>query len=131
MPQILVEKKILLVEDEELVCEMYKKFFEGNGVTVVVAPDGKTALNILEHDTFDVVVLDRMLSVDMDGFEVLRHMREMEKTKNTPVVILTNLNLEDSEIEFVTTHNVAGYHVKADISLDALSDVIEALFRDN
>lgn len=118
---------MLLIEDEEQVSSMYKRFFEDNGATVLVAPDGKKGLEILEKDFVDVVVLDRMLSVDMDGFEVLRQMREKEKTKHVPVVLLTNLNLKDSEIDFIEENSVAGYYVKSDISLDALSQVFETI----
>jgi DNA-binding response OmpR family regulator len=125
--RILTGKKMLLIEDEEQVSAMYKKFFENNGATVVVAGDGKKGLEILEEDIIDVVVLDRMLSVDMDGFEVLRRMRVNEKTKGVPVVILSNLNLKDSEIDFIEQNAVAGYYVKADVSLDALASIFDAL----
>lgn len=123
-------KKFLLVEDQESISSMYKKFFERSGAEVMVAPRGTEALEILKDHTFDLVFLDRNLSPDMDGFQVLEHIRQNEKTKNTAVVILSNLALKDDEIAFIEKHNVAGYYSKADISLNVLEEAVASIVRE-
>jgi DNA-binding response OmpR family regulator len=121
------KKKILLVEDENLVAEMYKSFLEKNGARVLIMRDGTSCLDALNKDTYDLVILDRILNDDMDGFEVLAKMRASDRTKETPVIILSNLNLELNEREFVDKHHIKGYYVKADVSMDALSEILAGI----
>ncbi len=106
---------------------MYKEFFEMNGADVHVEADGPSALRALEEGPYDIVLLDRILDEGMDGFDVLREMRNSDKTKNTPVIFLTNLNLEESEKGFIQSHNVSGYYVKAEVSLDTLAQVVASI----
>lgn len=78
--------KLLLVEDEKSLQHLIKLNLELDGYEVVLAPDGKKALEIFATETFDLFLLDVMLPY-IDGFEVCRQIRK--KDQQTPILFLT------------------------------------------
>ena len=79
-------KKILVVDDEQNIRELYKEEFEDMGYAVTLVADGVEALTVLDTAKFDLVTLD-MRMPDMDGIETLRKMKEKDST--LPVIICT------------------------------------------
>jgi DNA-binding response OmpR family regulator len=79
-------KRILIVEDEERIASFLGKGLRSNGYTTSAVETGADALTMVQSGEFDLVILDIGLP-DMDGFEVLRRVRE--GNKDLPVVILT------------------------------------------
>jgi CheY-like chemotaxis protein len=77
---------VLVVEDNQVNQLIAKKLLEKIGVKVSVAENGKQALEVLRHTTFDLVFMDCQMPV-MDGFEATRQMRKFDR--NTPVIALT------------------------------------------
>jgi len=78
-------KRILIIEDDKSISELQKDYLEMSGFEVVCAFDGKTGLDYIRSDNFDLVVLDLMLP-QMDGFEILK---EISDTKEIPVLIVS------------------------------------------
>ena len=108
--------KILLVEDDSLLAELYKRQFVLAGLEIVIATNGEEGLSLLGKDHYDVVLLDVLLP-DIDGIEVFRRMKVQEATRNIPVVFLTNLSQEDT-IEKAFKMGAKGYLVKASYTPD-------------
>jgi len=79
-------KKILVVDDEENIRQLYKEEFEELGYEVTTVADGIQALAALDTKKFDLVTLD-MRMPDIDGIETLRKMKE--KNSTLPVIICT------------------------------------------
>jgi DNA-binding response OmpR family regulator len=79
-------KKILVVDDEENIRQLYKEEFEELGYEVTTVADGIQALAALDTKKFDLVTLD-MRMPDIDGIETLRKMKE--KSSTLPVIICT------------------------------------------
>ena len=79
-------KKILVVDDEENIRELYREEFEEMGFEVTTVADAIQALALMNTKTFDLVTLD-MRMPDMDGIEALRKMKE--KNSSLPVIICT------------------------------------------
>ncbi len=79
-------KKILVVDDEDNIRELYKEEFTEMGYEVTEVKDGIEALAAIDKVKFDLVTLD-MRMPDMDGIETLRRMKEKDKT--LPVIICT------------------------------------------
>ncbi|OGW34882.1 MAG: two-component system response regulator [Nitrospirae bacterium GWD2_57_9] len=79
-------KKILVVDDEANIRELYKEELEDMGYEVTAVTDGMQALALLDKSMFDLVTLD-MRMPDMDGIETLRKMKE--KNSSLPVIICT------------------------------------------
>lgn len=89
--------KILVVDDEPHITELLQFNLELNDFDVIVANDGKTALDIIKKEQFDFVVLDVMLPY-IDGLDLLKIIRRDEKYKDIPVLMLTAKNGEADKI---------------------------------
>ena len=83
------EVRVLFVEDDPAVAQMYKLKLELDGYAVTVAPDGEAGLKMAKDSRPDIVFLDIRLP-KMDGFAVLENLRSDGVTKNIPVIILSN-----------------------------------------
>ena len=81
--------KILLIEDDEIVAEIYRMALIAAGRVVVVARDGEEGLRMSSDENPDFIVLDVRLP-KLNGFDVMSGMRANPKTKDMPVIILTN-----------------------------------------
>jgi len=86
--------KVLIIEDEKEVSELYKLKLTIDDYDVITAPSGQEGLKKAFKDSPDLIFLDIKMP-KMDGFEVLKRLRENSKTKKTPVVILSNFDEED------------------------------------
>lgn len=84
----MVQKRILVIEDEPNISEAIRFILTRNGWEVEVEADGLAALSRLRADPPDALILDLMLP-DMDGFEVLRNLRADAPTRDLPVLMLT------------------------------------------
>ena len=82
------KKTILAVDDEVHILELLKYNLETNGYTVITVETGEEALDLLSNEKIDAVLLDVMLP-QIDGLEVLRRIRNTEKIKKMPVILLT------------------------------------------
>lgn len=81
-------KKILAVDDERHIVRLVQVNLERAGYQVVTAFDGREALEKVEAERPDLVVLDVMMPY-MDGFEVLQTLRKNQSTRDLPVIMLT------------------------------------------
>jgi two-component system, cell cycle response regulator DivK len=79
---------ILLVEDNEMNRDMLSRRLARRGFDVVIAVDGKQCLEMANASSPDLILLDLSLP-EMDGWEVLRHLKQDAKLKQVPVIALT------------------------------------------
>lgn len=89
---------ILIADDEARIRRLVSDFLKRDGHTILEAADGKAALELIENrrPTLDLAILDVMMP-GMDGFEVLREIREQENgEKHLPVMLLTS-RAEDAD----------------------------------
>ncbi len=91
-----MKKKILIVDDEEVIRKFLKIHLDKLGYEVTEAADGVQALEALGKDEFNLLICD-VLMPKKDGWEVIREMKENPKTKAIPVIVLTAKN-EDSDM---------------------------------
>jgi len=80
--------KILVVDDEPEIVKLVAKLMEARGHQVSIARDGQEALDTVERDRPDLIVLDLNLP-KVDGFEVCRRLKGADSTKAIPIVMLT------------------------------------------
>lgn len=83
-----MKAKILVVDDETYIVELVKFNLEKDGFQVVVAYDGLNAVRMVEEENPDLVILDIMLPM-MDGLEVCRLLRQTDRYRNLPIIMLT------------------------------------------
>ncbi len=87
--------RILLVEDDEKLLSTIEDYMQMNGFLVTACPDGASALNRFESEPpFDIVLLDGMLP-DIDGFEILKRIRE---TSDVPIIMLSARESERDQL---------------------------------
>ena len=88
------EVRVLLVEDDSALAQMYRVKLEKDGYTVRVVGDGEQALSALAQDLPDLIFLDIRLP-RMDGLTLLERLRASKRTKNVPVVIVSNYSEQE------------------------------------
>lgn len=114
---------IVLVEDDKLLSEMYQTKLELAGHTCVPAYDGASGLLLVQSSMPDLVLLDLMLP-QMSGDQVLLSMRQNDTTKDTKVILMTNIN-ESEAPEILQTLHFESYIVKADHTLENVLLIVE------
>lgn len=82
--------KLLLIEDDPFIREMYISKMEQEGYEVLVSEDGESAFKTIKSEKPDLILLDIVLP-KMDGFTLLRKIKEDKDVKDLPVIILSNL----------------------------------------
>lgn len=112
----MTEKKcsVVLIEDEEMLANMYETKFKNEGFDIRKALDGEAGLKLIEESAPDLILLD-IIMPKLDGFSVLKRIKENAKTKSVPVILLTNLG-QDEDIKKGQSLGAVGYLVKANLT---------------
>ena len=116
-------KKILVVEDEKDIQNIIKAFLENEEYKVETADDGLDAINLIQKNNYDLILLDIMLP-KIDGFTVCEMIR---KNSNVPIIILTALTDEESQLKGFD--KLADDYITKPFSMPILLKHIEAIFR--
>ena len=111
--------KILVVDDEEDLCEILKFNLETQGYDVTTAYSGEEALE-KDAASFNLILLDVMMG-GMNGFDVAHRLRANEETQNTPIIFLTAKGTENDKI--------MGFNAGADDYISKPFSIREVLLR--
>lgn len=87
-------KTVLLVDDDIDLLAINRITLEGEGFNVLTAENGSQAMEIATTTHVDVAVLDVMMTTPTEGFLLARALRQDERTKRVPLIMLTSLNTE-------------------------------------
>ena len=121
-----MKKKILIIEDEVYLLEMYKMKFELEGYKVLIARDGQKGIESAVSGKPDIILLDLVMPIK-DGYQVLEELKEKDETKKIPVLILSNLGQAD-EIKKGINDGADKYLIKANMTPNQLvKEVKDAL----
>ncbi len=118
-------KRILIVEDDRFLRRACRARLEQQGYHVLTAQDGEEAVTAARLENPDLVLLD-LLMPKMSGLEVLRILRNDEGTRGMPVIILSNSSRQE-DVDTIRALGISGYFVKANLSLQDLSKLVEDL----
>ncbi len=119
--------KILLIEDEHFISELYIRALTKAGYEVKVIVDGNDGLKEAKTDTYDVILLDIMVP-NLTGTEILKELRNISATPPLHSKIIITTNLEQGEEGRAAIENQAdGYIVKADITPRQLVEFVQQL----
>ena len=121
----MTQKKILIVEDDEFLVQMYATKLELQNYAVVTAGDGKQALKLIKKDPPDLLLLDLNLPI-MDGFQVLEVIKKDPTTKAIPVLVLTNFGQKE-HIDRCLALGAADYLIKAHFVPSEVVEKIKSL----
>ncbi len=120
-------KKVLCIEDEHFISELYQRALTKSGYEVTVELDGLKGLKAAQTDAYDVILLDLMIPT-MTGIDVLRDLRDPKKTPklHSKIIITTNLEQRE-EVRADIEKQADGYLVKAEITPYELADFLNQL----
>jgi DNA-binding response OmpR family regulator len=127
MNQFGVSQKIVIVEDNVDLADIYKTRIDLLGYTSFVAYDGAEAITIIQRELPDLVLLDLMVP-KMSGDQILDHIRRFDWGKNIKVYVISNLNEQDAP-PMLRSEGILGYSVKANMSLDQLDKLVDRILR--
>ena len=113
-------KKILIVEDNEVLLRVVKNRFLTSGWDVSVADNGDKVIPLLEDGKPDLVLLDLILP-GKSGFEVLQEMKKNPELKNIPVIVISNLGMEE-DVKKALAMGANDYFIKTQ---HQLTEIIE------
>lgn len=127
MDQFGLAQKIVVVEDNVALAEIYKTRMELLGYTCFAAFDGVQALAIIEKERPNLVLLDLMVP-KVAGDQILEVMRASEWGKDIKVFIISNLSEEDAPVG-LRDRGIEGYAVKANLSNDQLDQLVDQILK--
>ena len=119
--------KIVIVEDNASLADIYKTRLELLGYVCFVAYEGLEALSLIEKERPSLVLLDLMLP-KLAGDQILKVMRSTEWGKNIKVLVISNLNEVDAPAG-LRDQGIAGYAVKANLSDDQIDQLVDRILK--
>lgn len=122
------DKIIMIVEDEPLLGNLLKQKLERDGFKVIHSKDGEAALGVLKENKPDLLLLDVILP-KISGFELLERINSdpVLSSNKPPTVIISNLG-QESDVQRGQQLGAIGYFVKAQLSMDDLSEKVKEFF---
>lgn len=118
------KKKVLIVEDDNFVAEVYSTKLLEMGHEVIITQNGEEGLNVLKENLPDLILLDIIMPV-MGGIEMLEEIKKREEWKKIPVILLTNIGEKDS-IQKAQNLGVRDYLIKSHFTPAEVIEKIDA-----
>ena len=120
-----VNKKVLIIEDEELMSKILEERFSKEGYQVLVAEDGEAGLAMALEKQPDIILLD-IIMPKLDGISLMDKLRAASDWgKHVPIILLTNLSADDNISEAIAKDKPADYLVKTNWSLDEIASKVK------
>lgn len=123
------KKKILIVEDDNFVAEVYLAKLSEMGYDAALAQNGEEGLAALKGGKFDLILLDILMPI-MNGIEMLEEVKKNDVWRNIPVILLTNVGEKES-IQKVRELGVKNYLIKSHFTPAEVIEKVESVFREN
>jgi len=117
-------KRILLVEDDEFLQQLYLELLTNEGFQTVTSGDGTEALKLIQSKDWDLILLDVMLP-GMDGFQIIDTLEKSDKDKIKKIVYLTNLDGNTDDIDKLK--KAQSYLIKSDLSPPEFIEKVQSI----
>lgn len=120
-------RKVLCIEDEHFISELYTRALTKGGYQVETVADGQKALEAAETDKYDIILLDLMIPT-VSGIEILRKLRDPNRASPVKAKIIVTTNLEQREdVRADIEKQADGYVVKAELTPHELVDLLNKI----
>lgn len=120
------QKKVLIVEDEDMLAKALEMKLTHDGFAVMTAADGQQGLQAAQSFLPDVLLVDIMMPV-MDGKAMVKQLRQLPQFKTTPVIILTNAGTVENMEEAKMGLGISDFLIKSNVNLDEVAAKIRML----
>lgn len=118
---------ILIAEDEKALQNILSKRFEEQGFVVSTADNGRACITMATEQKPDAIILD-VLMPEMNGIECLKAIRDTSWGKEIPILVLTNLTADDSDlVKAIFEKSPNFYLVKMDWSIDSIIEKVHEM----
>ncbi|MBU9711158.1 response regulator transcription factor [Evansella tamaricis] len=118
-------KKILIVDDEEVLRMLIADTLEDLGFSIEEAEDGEEAWEVIQKNSYDLIILDYMMP-GMTGVEVLKKLKESTVKKDIPVLMLTARSQQKDKEELLAVG--ADYFMEKPFRPMKLQELVEEIF---
>lgn len=120
-------RRVLCIEDEHFIAELYSRALIKGGYRVDLVTDGAEGLKAAQTNNYDIILLDLMVP-NVTGIEILRALRDPAQTPNFKAKVIITTNLEQREDVRADIESQAdGYLVKAELTPHELVDFIDTV----
>lgn len=120
-------RKVLCIEDEHFISELYVRVLTKAGYQVDAIADGKEALEAAQKNEYDIILLDLMIPT-VSGIEILRTLRDPARIPPIKAKIIITTNLEQREdVRADIEKQADGYVVKAELTPHELVDLLNTI----
>ena len=117
-------RRVLLAEDDRFLRRAAEARLRRHGLEVLTAADGEEALRLASAEPLDLILLDVVMP-KLQGFEVLKALKQDEATAHIPVIVLSNLG-QERDVAQAKALGALAFLVKAHLSLQDLVDRVDA-----
>ena len=117
-------RRVLLAEDDRFLRRAAEARLRRHGLEVLTAADGEEALRVARTEPLDLVLLDVVMP-KLEGFEVLKALKQDDATARIPVIVLSNLG-QERDVAQAKALGALAFLVKAHLSLQDLVDRVDA-----
>lgn len=114
----------LVAEDTVFFKEMFRKYLTDRGFEVHIRNNGDQAYRLAKDHDFDLIIVDWLMPV-MDGLEFVKKVRQLDRHKKTPIVMITSQKEVDKVKEAITS-GINGYLIKP-VTVKSLDDQLDKL----
>ncbi|MBP7807042.1 response regulator [Candidatus Saccharibacteria bacterium] len=122
-----VKKKVLCIEDEHFISELYVRALTKAGYDVTVVVDGGEGLKAAQTNQYDIILLDIMVP-SLSGTDILKILRDPAQTPELKARVLITTNLEQrEEVRDAIERQADGYIIKAELTPKELVGVLDKL----
>ena len=122
------QKSILLVDDDQMIRDMYRDVLKKEGYAVTTAVNGKAALEYIAQKLPDLILLDLMMP-DMNGVEVIRELKKDDKYKDIPIIVFTNYSERQDMMNDPDKLGVAGVIMKSEATPNQIVEKVSACLK--
>ena len=120
------QKKVLIVEDEEMLAKALEMKLTHDGFAVALAANGQLGIEAAQSFLPDIILVDIMMPV-MDGKAMVKKLRQLPQFKTTPVIILTNAGTIENMEEAKLGLGISDFLIKSNVNLDEVAAKIRML----
>lgn len=118
------KKKVLIIDDSPFMTQMFSLRLHDEGFESLIAGSGEDGLKIATNEIPNIILLDIAMP-GMTGWDVLKSLKKDSKTKNIPVLILTNSKGNEDDRERAQKLGAAEYLMKIELKVDDIIDVVK------
>lgn len=122
-----MKKQVLIVEDDILLAEVYKKALKTAGLSAIIAQNYNEAMKKFNPTKLSLVSLDIILQ-GKNGFELLRDFRKQPQGDSVPIMIVTGMNTHELNLDkdLMVSLNIKGIYTKSQFSVKQFVEAVQA-----